>query len=389
MIFREYKDDVLVLQENDRKKHNETVIDRNGTIILPKIDGYIRIIDKNKFIYDNMVIDFNKKTIIQDADMIMPLTDDKIIVLKNRKLFILNSELEIIKTYTIGETKKPWCILVNSEECIMMTFKKKFKTKKYEPKLKKDITVIINTKTDTVSKTDFIPILSPDDIFIIKAENNKLGLMNKKGEIILELEYDKIEALRDKNNKYFFVQKDSNYYIFNTKTKTMIHTPYTSMKPFKDGLAVGYTPEPKNYQLIDEELNPVFNLPHMGHFNFYYKDGILCYHSGNWKEQYDAFTIITKSGEVLMSSRKCRVKRNGFGLLEIDDWQTGEKVLFNMDNGQFEQLELNVPIIETNNGRKLDFSKLPIQQFLSNNQTSLLEENSGIVKKLLKPKTKE
>ena len=111
MIFKTYKEGFLVLQEGDKKsseQHKEMVIDRSGNIIIPKVDGGIRIIDKTKFIADNMVIDFNQKVIIQDADLVMPLTDDKIIILKNRKLFVLNNTLEIIKTYTIGETKKHW-----------------------------------------------------------------------------------------------------------------------------------------------------------------------------------------------------------------------------------------------------------------------------------------
>ena len=161
------------------------------------------------------------------------------------------------------------------------------------------------------------------------------------------------------------------------------------MKEFRDGLAIGYSSEQKKYQLIDEELNPVFNLDHMGHSVFYYKNGILCYHSGSWINEYDAYTIITQSGETLMPSRKCRVKRNSFELLEIDDYQTDKKVLFDMNNGQFLQLEMSVPMIETENGKKLDFSGLPIQQFILSNQTpSLLQEDSGDVKRLLlKPKT--
>lgn len=392
MIFKEYKDNVLILQENDRKKHNEMIINIKGDIILPITDcsdGGIRIIDKTKFIYNNTLIDFTQKTIIQDADLIMPLSDDKLIVLKNRKLFILNDELEIIKTYIIGETKKPWYTLITSEKCIMMTFKKKVKIKKYEPRQKKDITVIINTETDTVNKTDFVPRMSIDKFFPINGVNNKKGLMSKDGEIILEIDYDKIEALYDTDNKYFFVEKNDKFYIFNAETRLMIEVSYTSMKPYKDGLAIGYTPEPKNYQLIDEDLNPIFNLEHMGHSIFYYKDDILCYHCGNYMRQYDAYTIITKEGKILMPPRKCRVKRNGFGLLEINDWQTEEKFLFNMNSGQFEQLELNVPVIETNSGKKLDFSKLPIQQLVSNNEISLIENESGVVKKLLKTKTEE
>jgi len=87
-----------------------------------------------------------------------------------------------------------------------------------------------------------------------------------------------------------------------------------------------------------------------------------------------------------MASRQCRIKQNGFGLLEINDWETGEKFLFNMNSGQFERLELNVPIIETNNGKKLDFSKLPIKELFSSN-TSLIEESGGISKKSLMQKT--
>lgn len=389
MIFREYKDNVLVLQERDIKKHIEMVIDREGVAVLPKINGSIRIINNSKFIYDNKIIDFSLKTIIEESDMIMPLSSDKVMVLKNRKLFILNGELEIIKTYMIGETKRPWYVSVNNEDCIVMGFKKKVKIKKYEPRRKEDVTVIINVKTDSISKTDIIPRLGSDEFFIIKGKNNKVGLMNKKYEEILKPENDVILALQDKDNKYFFIENDNKYYIFDAKTKTMLNVSYTSMKPFKDGLAIGYTPEPKNYQLIDEELNPVFNLKHMGHSMFYYKNDILCYHSGNYLQGYDAYTIITKKGEVLMPSRKCRIKKNNFDLLEINDYETGKNILFNMNRGQFEQLELNVPFIETANGKKLDFSKIPIEQLISNDEIPLLEENTGIAKSLLKPEPKE
>lgn len=394
MIFGTYKDGVLTLQESDKKsyeQHQEMIIDRSGNIIIPKVDGRFSIIDKTKFISSNMIIDLNQKVIIQDADLIMQLTDDKIIILKNRKLFILDNTLEVIKTYTIGETKKPWYTSINSEECITMTFKKKIKTKKYEPKIEKEITVIVNTKTDTVSKMDFIPSLSPYEIFTIKGDNHKRGLMNKKSEIILNVEYDNIKALHDTNNKYFFLEKDDEHYIFNSETKVIKKVSYTEMEEFRDGLALGYTPEPINNQLIDEELNVVFNLEHMGHTRYYYKNGILCYHSGSWRNEYDAYTIITQSGETLMPSRKCRVKRNGFELLEINDEQTGKTVLFDMNNGQFMQLEINVPVIDTENGQKFDFSKLPIQQFLLNDQSSLLaqEDSEDVKRLLLKPQNNE
>jgi len=387
MILKECKDNLLLLR--DHKKNMEMVINRNGDIILPKIDssnGGIRIIDKNKFIYNKMLIDFNRQTIIQDADLIMPLSDDKLIVLKNRKLFILNNKLEIIKTYIIGETKKPWYVLITSEKCIMMTFKKKVKIKKYEPRIEKNVTVIIDTETDTINKTDFVPSMSNDKVFKINGENNKKGLMSNEGEIILEPEYDKIDALHDSNDKYFFITKKDKHYIFNVETKEIKEVSYETMKPFMDGLATGYTSNPKSYQLIDEDLKPVFNLENIGHGRFYYKNGILCYHSGNFLREYDAYTIITNKGETLMASRQCRIKQNGFGLLEINDWETGEKFLFNMNSGQFERLELNVPIIETNNGKKLDFSKLPIKELFSSN-TSLIEESGGISKKSLMQKT--
>lgn len=154
------------------------------------------------------------------------------------------------------------------------------------------------------------------------------------------------------------------------------------MEEFRDGLARGYISEENKYELLDEELNVVFNLDHMGHSIFYYRNGILCYHSGSFKNGYDAYTIITQSGETLMPSRKCRVEHNGFELLEIDDYLTDKKVLFNMNNGEFLQLELNVPTIETENGRELDFSRLPIQRFISKNHLPILEKKTQSVKKI-------
>lgn len=380
MIFKSYKDGVLTLQESNKasyEKHKEMVIDRNGNIIIPRNDGRIRIINNTKFIFNNMIIDLNQKIIIQDADLIMPLTDDKIIKLKNRKLFILNNALEVIKTYTIGETKKPWYTSVNSDECITMTFKKKIRPKKYEPRIEKDITVMINTKTDTVSKMNFVPSFSPYEVFTITGSNHKKGLMNKKGEIILNAEYDNIKALHDSDNKYFFLEKDDNHYIFNAKTKSIIKVSYTEMEEFKDGLAIGYIPKPTNYQLVNEELNPIFNLEYMGSSRYYYKNGILCYNSNSWANE-DNYTIITQFGEVLMSSRKCQVKRNGFELLEIHDDKTGKNALFDMNKGQFVQLEINVPVIETENGQQFDFSRFPIKQLFQDTQAYLVLQEDNI-----------
>ena len=394
MIYRDYDKGLLILREENKKsydKHKEMVIDRNSNTIIPMVNGGIRIIDKNKFIANNMIIDFNQKVIIKDADLVMPLATDKIILLKNRKLFVLNNELEVIKTYLIGETKKPWYIVVNGEECITMTFKKKVRSKKYEPRIEKDITVIVNTKNDTVSKIDFIPRMSRYDVFIINGKNSKKGLMNKKSEIILNTEWDSIKPLQDTSNKYFYISKDEEYFIFNSETKVIVKVSYDEMEEFRDGLALGYNSMQRNYQLIDEELNPIFNLNHIGHKKFYYKNGILCYHSGNYLRGYDAYTIINQLGEILMPSRQCRVKMNKFGLLEIEDCKTSKKVLFDMNSRQFIQLEMNVPMLKTENGMQLDFSKLPIEQIISNKQSSkLLQEDSSNVKKLLlKPKRNE
>lgn len=385
MVFRSYKDGILVLQDEDKKtygQHQETAIDRIGNIIIPKADGGIRVIDKTKFIVDNTVIDFNQNIIIQDTDLAMPLTNDKIIILKNRKLFVLNNMLEVIKTYVIGETKKPWYISVSDDKCITMTFKKRIQTKKYEPRKEKDVTVLVNTENDTVSKMDFLPSLSPYEVFKITGKDYKKGLMNKKGEIVLTAEWDNIKELHDPDNKFFFIEKDEEHYIFNSQTKTKIEVLYDEMEEFRDGLARGYISEENKYELLDEELNVVFNLDHMGHSMFYYRNGILCYHSGSFKNGYDAYTIITQSGETLMPSRKCRVEHNGFELLEIDDYLTDKKVLFNMNNGEFLQLELNVPTIETENGRELDFSRLPIQRFISKNHLPILEKKTQSVKKI-------
>ena len=62
-----------------------------------------------------------------------------------------------------------------------------------------------------------------------------------------------------------------------------------------------------------------------------------------------------------------------------------------MNSRQFIQLEMNVPMLKTENGMQLDFSKLPIEQIISNKQSSkLLHEDSSNVKKLLlKPKSNE
>ena len=81
-----------------------------------------------------------------------------------------------------------------------MIFKKKVRVKKYEPRVEKDVTVVINTKTDTILKLDCVPSLSKDDVFKFNGNHNKKGLMNKKSEIILDAEWDNIKPLYDKTH---------------------------------------------------------------------------------------------------------------------------------------------------------------------------------------------
>lgn len=386
MDFRSYKNGYIVLKDGNKETydpHKEMVIDRNGNIIVPKIDGNITLLNENKFITNNMIIDFNNKIIIKDADLVMPLIDDKIMVLKNRKIFVLNNLLEIIKTYNIGENKKPWYVSIR-DDAIIMSFKKKTHTKKHEPRIETSVTVIINTKTDEISKMDILPSMSNEDIFKITNEHHKVGLMNKKYEIVFKTEWDSIKELHDTENKYFFIEKDNKYYIFNYQTGFMLEVLYEEMKEFHDGLAICYNPAEENIQLIDENLNPVFNLERLGYPSFFYKNGILCYHSGNYDN--DEYTIITEDGKVLMPSRKCRVKRNDFDILEIHDYKTDEIILFDLNNGSFFELEINVPIIETEKGETLDFSKIPIQQLISKSCLFLESDESSIKKMLLKSK---
>ena len=384
MIFESYRDGLLILRESNKNsydKHKEMVIDINSNIIIPKTDGNIKIIDKNKFIVGNMVIDLEYKTVIENIDLIMPLSNDKIIILKNRKLFVLNNEFKVLKTYLIGETKKPWYVAVKSEEFITMTFKKKIRIKKHEPRIEKDITVIVNTVNDKVIKMDYIPSLSPNFIFKIRDVNGKKGLMNRKSEIILKPEWDNIKELCDADNKYYFIEKNEKHFIFNSETRVMLEVSYTDMKEFHDGLAIGYNENEENYQLIDETLKPIFYLEHMGSPKFYHKNGVLCYYSGN--QSYDTYTIINHCGEVIMPSRMCLIKRNGFGLLEIDDYQTGKKIMFDMNSQKFMQLELNVFVIESDNNKKFDFSNLYFEQSMLDNQLSTeLFQDLNKVKKL-------
>ncbi len=387
MIFRDYSLGYLILKETSEEsydKHQEMIIDRLGNTVIKKTNGGIRIIDKNKFIVGNMIIDIFNNIVIKDTDLIMPLSDDKIIILKNRKLFVLNKKLEVIKTYMLGETKKPWYVVVNDEDCVTMIFKKKVRVKKYEPRVEKDVTVVINTKTDTILKLDCVPSLSKDDVFKFNGNHNKKGLMNKKSEIILDAEWDNIKPLYDKDNKYFFIEKNDECYIFDSSSKTMHRVSYEDIKEFHDGLAIGYDSKIKKYDLIDEELKTIFQLDHMGHSLFYYKNGILCYHTGSWRNGEDFYTIITKSGDVLMQPRRCRVRRNGFDILEISDYKTDNNYLFDLNSGHFINFEVDVPIIESNNGRELDCSKLPIQQLFLNDFSSFsVEDESNGVKKLL------
>lgn len=378
MIYKDYMHDLIILREGDKEsyeQHKEMVINRQGEVVLPLIAASIRVIDKTRFMTDHIIIDTDKNIVIEGADQILPMNDGKIFVLKNRKLFILDKDFEVIKTYLIGETGKPWYVAINSDECITMTFNKKIRTKKYEPRIEKEITVIVNTKTDEVNKVDFIPSLGIDEVFRIK-ENDKVGLMNRKSEILLNAEYDNVKALHDSKNKYFFIEKDENYFIFNAETKEIKKVLFNKMYEYKDGLTLGYNYAEKKYQLLDEDLNIRFSLDYMGHGLFYYKNGILCYHSGDYFNNKDEYSIINESGEILMPSRKCRVTRNGFDILEIDDYYSGENILFNMNTSEFIELKLDVP----SKNNKLDFSKIQIGNLIPNSSLStgrklILESN--------------
>lgn len=64
-----------------------------------------------------------------------------------------------------------------------------------------------------------------------------------------------------------------------------------------------------------------------------------------------------------------------------NDEQTGKTSLFDMNSGQFIQLEISIPVIETENNKKFDFSRSSIKQILLNEQ--LIQEDIGYFKKLL------
>ena len=70
------------------------------------------------------------------------------------------------------------------------------------------------------------------DDFIIISSEGKQGVVNKEGLTLLENQYDSIVSLRNKYN--LRCQKDNKFYLFNSETALLSNNYYDSIEKFTD-----------------------------------------------------------------------------------------------------------------------------------------------------------
>lgn len=88
-------------------------------------------------------------------------------------------------------------------------------------------------------KTQYKVTAAADGYFIIQDSNEKYGLLNRKGEVVVEPEYDDMQFPEDAiAYDYLLVKKGSNWGVLDYKGKILVDTVYDSVDVCRDGYKV-------------------------------------------------------------------------------------------------------------------------------------------------------
>ncbi len=109
------------------------------------------------------------------------------------------------------------------------------------------------TGKDNIDKYDYVKNFKKGFQYVIKGDC--VGLINKKGELILSIEYDDIDSYSYKK-KYVFIYKDGGRGLFSLVTGKIIIPPkYGDIEKFKRGNIEGFKAYGKNYKVVEFSLD--------------------------------------------------------------------------------------------------------------------------------------
>ena len=220
MYCKSYENNLLLLKSTNNNQSK--AIDRDGYTIISPIQGNIDIIDNNKFILNqstaSSIIGFNKEVYIDKANYIIQFNKDRIGVLKDGTLFILNNKLEILKNYEIGIKGRP-SLIGGFDNHFIMSFT--IAQQNYK-------TIFINLENDKILSGNFSlsSYLIQKDFVKICYNDNSYGIMNQKTLEILIKNCKNVEALNDSNYKYFFITQNNQNYIYNAQSNNKYSFDY-------------------------------------------------------------------------------------------------------------------------------------------------------------------
>ncbi len=133
-----------------------------------------------------------------------------------------------------------------------------------------------------------------DDNILLVEKDNKYGLIDYEGKVILNCDYDGIEALKKIENS-FIIKKDNKQGIVDAKGKIIIEPTYKEIKSIGDNYQNGYIVinEKNKYGVIDFTGNQVLENKYDDISQVYGNNMYIIQENGKYK-------LIKKSGETVL-----------------------------------------------------------------------------------------
>jgi len=101
---------------------------------------------------------------------------------------------------------------------------------------------------------------NPDDLLLAKNKNDKVGIINHRGETIIPLEYDSIDYLKDDSDALIFIMnKDGKYGVCNQNGEIIVPIKYDSIVGNDNELEVSIDGEKRMLDFSGKEIAPSSN----------------------------------------------------------------------------------------------------------------------------------
>ena len=348
------KEGLLVLSKADDESNlTPIVIDRNGKIIYKSKPGAydISVVGPLQFLTQEKqgetctesYIDLERSICIDGYERLVVLKDSGFAVIKEGKLFILDKDRSIKQEYSLGDNRSFICCVDCSNE------------NEYRISYANNVTVIINTKENTVKTLNYIEPLDRTKVVVFRNEDGKEGLRTGGGNVILNCEYDEIIGLYDNiinDTRYYLLKQSGVRFILDLESRALLNVKWSYIDDHFDGGFLRCWNRGKNGKIIllDENLNVAFELERRGK-NFHYGYGVLCYNVGGDDKKYTIITqdSATKEITTLMEPTYCSVRMIGDRFLEIRMSEYSDKrEIFDLKERKFIKLDFQISV---ENGR--------------------------------------